>query len=328
MIRSFSQIQRASNTVVRRGGLSRSQTEQGLEGGHRLLAPIVSKDKLIEVNLELSAANAVIGTDQPLLEVADGAVGQRYHRRGPLAQIGFQRLRARDVLVPCLLQPREALQTVSIDRGARSDIVLDEGAQRSRLKVWDHRHTQPPRRFAAFFNGHQDQGGSASLELTTTAQTCLGAANPSLIDLHLSTQWLARRVDHGSAQLVEHHPCRLISAQFQLALEQKRGNPTFIGRHQVRGPKPQRQGDSRVVENRPRDQRNLMPTCGALPESLSHHGIRALLPAARTREAIRPTTGSQIFLAGLFAGELPLKFAQTPGKRRARHALTLHLVSC
>jgi hypothetical protein len=51
------------------------------------------------------------------------------------------------------------------------------------------------------FNGQQDQGGSAPLELTTTAQTCLGAANPSLIDLHLSTQWLARRLDHGSAQL-------------------------------------------------------------------------------------------------------------------------------
>src|SRR5258708_38199416 len=49
---------------------------------HRLLAPIVSKDKLIEIDLELSAADTVIGADQPLLEVADRAVGQRHHGLG------------------------------------------------------------------------------------------------------------------------------------------------------------------------------------------------------------------------------------------------------
>jgi hypothetical protein len=65
-----------------------------MEGGHRLLPPIMSKNQLIEVDLELSAANAVIGTDQPLLEVADRAVGQRHRRLGTLAQIDSQRLRA------------------------------------------------------------------------------------------------------------------------------------------------------------------------------------------------------------------------------------------
>ena len=51
MIGSFSQVQRASNTAVSRRALLRSQTEQGLKGGHRLVAPIVAKNKLIEVNL-------------------------------------------------------------------------------------------------------------------------------------------------------------------------------------------------------------------------------------------------------------------------------------
>ena len=309
IIRGFRQIPPASNATVGRWRAPSSQTEQGLEGGHRLFATIVSKDELIEVDLELGAADAMIGTDQPLLEVPDRTVGQRHHRLGTLTQIGSQRLRARDVLVSCVLQAREALQAIGVDRGARSDILFNEGAQCGRLNVWDHGHAQPPRRFAALFNGNQHQGSSAPLELSASAQSRLGCANPGVVDLHLPMEQLARHIDHRSAQLVEHHPRRFVSAQSQLTLEQKRGDPTFIGRHQIRCPKPQRQRDFRVVENRLRGQRHLMPTGGALPASLFRHGIRALVPAAPTRKAIGPARGCQILLASLFAGKPMLKFA-------------------
>ena len=251
MIVSLSQIQGASNAAVSRGPLLCSQTEQGLKSGHRLVAPIVSKNKLIEVNLELGAADTVVGTDQPLLEVADRPVGQGHHRFGTLAQIGPLWLRAGDVLVPGFIHTREAFQSVGVDRRARSNVLLDKGNEGGGLKVWDHSHTQPPRRLAALLNGYQDKGGSASLELTTSAQTRLGTANPSVINFHLSTQGLACHVDHSSAQLVKHHPGRFIATQFQLTLEQKRRNPTFICRHQVRSPKPQCQRDSRIMKNRP-----------------------------------------------------------------------------
>jgi len=49
---------------------------KSLKSRHGLVTPIVAKNKLIEVNLQLRAADAVVGTDQPLLEVADGTVGQ------------------------------------------------------------------------------------------------------------------------------------------------------------------------------------------------------------------------------------------------------------
>ena len=328
IIRGFPQVQPASNATVRRGRPSRSQTEQCLEGGHRLLPPIVSKDELIEVDLELSVADTVISADQPLLEVADRAVGQRHHGLGTLAQIDSQRLRARDVFVPCLLQAREGFQTVGVDRGALSDVLLDEGAQRGRLKVWDHTHAQPPRSFAALFNGNQHKGRSVPFELSASAQARLGSANPGVVDLHLSVERFARQIDHRSPELVEHHPRRFVPAQSHLTLEQKRGDSTFVGRHQVCGPKPQRQRGSRVVQNRPGRQRHLIPAGGALPTSLSHHGICALVPAAPTREAIGPATRGQILLTGLFASELTLKFAQVSRKRRTRHAPTLYLVAC
>src|SRR5262245_32229998 len=100
MIESFSQVQRASNTTVSRRPLLRSQTEQSLKGGHGLVAPIVAKNKLIEVDLELSAADTVVGTDQPLLEVADRSVSQRNDRFGALAQLGGFGLCPRDMPIP------------------------------------------------------------------------------------------------------------------------------------------------------------------------------------------------------------------------------------
>ena len=37
---------------------------------------IVPKDKLVQINLELGPAHTAVAADQPLLEVANGAIGQ------------------------------------------------------------------------------------------------------------------------------------------------------------------------------------------------------------------------------------------------------------
>jgi len=55
---------------------SRPKTQQSLERGHWLTAPIVAKDEFIEVNLELIAAYPVIGSDQPLLQLANRPIRQ------------------------------------------------------------------------------------------------------------------------------------------------------------------------------------------------------------------------------------------------------------
>ena len=48
----------------------------------------MAKNELIEVNLELAAADTVVGTDQPLLKVADRTVSQGRYLFGALAQFG------------------------------------------------------------------------------------------------------------------------------------------------------------------------------------------------------------------------------------------------
>jgi hypothetical protein len=69
-----------------------------LERSHRLPPAIVAKDEFIEINLELIAAHAMIGSVQPLLQVANGAVRQRHHRLRAFAQFDSQGLAAWHVL--------------------------------------------------------------------------------------------------------------------------------------------------------------------------------------------------------------------------------------
>lgn len=96
--------------LIGRGLATGSETEQGRERGHRLPPAIMAKDEFVEINLKLIAAHAVIGSVQPLLQVADGAISQRHHGLGP----STQGLAARYVLEPSFLQPGEALEAVGV----------------------------------------------------------------------------------------------------------------------------------------------------------------------------------------------------------------------
>ena len=73
-------VLRSSYPIIRRGLVSVSRPSSGSEGGHGLPAPIVTKDEFVEINLELTRAHAMTGSDQPLLHIANRAVGQRHDR--------------------------------------------------------------------------------------------------------------------------------------------------------------------------------------------------------------------------------------------------------
>jgi hypothetical protein len=63
-----------SHLLIGRGLVLGSESQQGLKRRHRLLASIMVKDEFIKISLELMAAYAVMGSEQPLLQVGDGAV--------------------------------------------------------------------------------------------------------------------------------------------------------------------------------------------------------------------------------------------------------------
>src|SRR5262245_32906799 len=128
--------------------LLRFQTEQSLKGGYGLVASIVVKNKLIEVDLELSVADTVVGTDQPLLEVADRSVSQRDYRFGALAQLGCLGLCPRDMPILGFVQTRETFQRIGVEGRAWSDMLLDKATERGCRKIWDHSLSQAPQHLA------------------------------------------------------------------------------------------------------------------------------------------------------------------------------------
>ena len=85
------------------------EAQQSLEGGHRLPAAIVPKHEFIKIHRELLPAYPVVGSNEPLLHISNGAVGQGHHRFRPFTEFNAQRLDARHVLVTGFFQPVEAL---------------------------------------------------------------------------------------------------------------------------------------------------------------------------------------------------------------------------
>jgi hypothetical protein len=83
--------------------VARSEAGQGLERGHGKPPAIVTKDEFIEVYLKLIAAHTVAGSNQPLLEVANRAVGQRHDGLCAFAQVDAEGLVPRHMFEPGFL---------------------------------------------------------------------------------------------------------------------------------------------------------------------------------------------------------------------------------
>src|ERR1700758_1482247 len=84
-------VGRAAYFLVRRWIAGGSQTEQGLECRHGVLSAVMPKDEFVQINWELSAAHAVMGPDQPLLQVTNCVVSQGHDGLRAFTQINWQR---------------------------------------------------------------------------------------------------------------------------------------------------------------------------------------------------------------------------------------------
>jgi hypothetical protein len=310
-----------------RWGSTGAQAEQGLERRHRRSPPIMTEHKLIEVHLQLRTADTVVRADQPLLQVADRAVGERDGRRDTMAQGRSDRLRVRDMAIAFYRRSAKTRQAICVQCRAWCDMSREERLESARAEIRDHCHAHTAGDVAALFDGDQHQRGFPAFQLPTPAQPGLRAANPRVIQFDVSMQRFSGSVDHGPPELVEEQPGRFISSEAQLPLQPQGRRASFIRDHQIAGPEPDRQRRFRVVEDGARRERHLMPASGALPASMGHRIGPAML-APGTDEPVRPSTGGQILLAGFLGRKLTLEFAQILRKRRARHAPTLQIVAC
>ena len=101
------QVLSTPNSSIRSRRASGAEAEQCLERGRRCSATVMPERKLVQVDLKLRSTDAMMGADEPLLQVANRAIGERHDRLGALAELARERLRARDMLVAGDRQPGE-----------------------------------------------------------------------------------------------------------------------------------------------------------------------------------------------------------------------------
>ena len=86
----------------------------------------MAKDEFIEVYLELIAAHTVVGSDQPLLQVSNSAIGKRDSRLRALTQFGTQWLSAGDMFEPRIRETIKAFEAIRVDGRAGRDVLVEE----------------------------------------------------------------------------------------------------------------------------------------------------------------------------------------------------------
>ena len=95
----------APNSAVRSRRAPSAETEQRLKGRGRFPPAVMAKRELVQVHLELRSTDAMMGPDEPLLQIADRAVRQRHDRLGSPAELAAQRLRTRHMFEAGERQP-------------------------------------------------------------------------------------------------------------------------------------------------------------------------------------------------------------------------------
>jgi hypothetical protein len=227
-----------------------------------------------------------------------------------------------------LNQTCETLEAVGMDGGTSCNVPDKYRDYRAGLEVGNHVHASPTGRMATLFHRHQNESCSSILELPAPLQSSLLAANPRVINLYLAAQGVPRRIHHGPAEFVKHHPRGLVTGKTELTLEKQGGYATLVSGHQIRRPEPVGQWNLGPVKHCPGCQRNLVPAFAALVTPLVHQFVRSFVPAPRTTEPIGPTARRQILMACLLCGEVGLKLTKRLGERWSGHPNTLPIGVC
>jgi len=158
-----------------------------------------------------------------------------------------------------------------------------------------------------------DSNGNEHFILRQTPYQARFFSTPiGLIDFHDSRQTVTVRPNHGTAQLMHHHPRRLVASQPQNTLQTYGADAVLLAGHLPDGAKPDRQREMAVLKHSPGSNRHLV-TAMATEPAVASHGPSFGCRATRTTPTARPTQCRQILDARLFAGKPLLQLQQRLG---------------
>src|SRR6516162_6387738 len=315
---AFAGIIAADDIPVARRVMARGEPKHGLERDVPVEASIVSEDKLIEIRVDVLAAQPVIGAEPPTLHQGEDPVNPwQDHMACHLADrprvvsvIGEPGIR----FVPVGEQRRSGLCVGPHKRLDRScGVVRDDGeadATRASIQVF--------RPFPSWLGlvgaaiDHLD--GARDKDLPGFHRIKKAVVGPErnfgLVDLHHALQRLALGIDHRPPELLRQQPGGLV-CDTELGLELECRHAIGVGCHEVRGPEPDRQGQLGAVHHRASRDRSLTTAAEAfVGVRPALQQCRALAAAGGADKTLWPASLKQERRAARLVRKARLEFAQ------------------
>ena len=296
-----SAVERVVGRRLHRG----SDTEQALERVEREEPPIESERELVQVRLKVLRRDAVVNAIQPGFQVAEDEVDKR---QVLLRDVRIATLRDLREPVALLREMVVARPVVGCDVRTRLHRVKHEALQRFRRAVRSDVETQAPsveatsaRKCLAgipfplvlFALALLDRANDKRLVMLSSPLAARPAPDQRLVDLdrEVTSYAVTIRAHHRYTELVQNLEGCLVAIQAELPLELHSAHAGRLARHEVRGPKPDRDRRMRALHDRGGRKRRV-----TLAAATSKHDGGAVRETARhatysTDRRIRRATG-------------------------------------
>jgi hypothetical protein len=257
---------------------------------------IEAEGELVEVVVQVLVA------DRTLESAKEPALQERDHAMDVWKQVLAFRLATLDLpLMGVSTKADIRGEAVGTHDTSRFNRLRDERLEPVRGQFWDAAQADASDPFAVLFGGDDNQRlvlGSPS------GDALLPCAPIGFVDLDGTAQPLSTRTDHCASHLMQHDPGCPVAPQSQNPLKTQCAGSGLLTGDEPHGAKPDRQGEMRILEDRPRGDGDLM-TARSAKEASVRHSPEGSPGAAGAHEPLGPAKRKQVFPAG-FLGPKPL----------------------
>src|SRR6516162_11023238 len=216
------------------------KTEEGGKGGVSITAAIEAVDKLVEIGLQMPAAQAMMDAQGPDFEVGEDAL----HSGGGIVR---------------------AARAAGLGGSVRREVRDEEGTQAHRGVVGHGAQADAAEPEILNLDGADNHKlAKVTAPAAGGAVVLAPTADFGLVDLDQAGQEVPAGRGHGAAELRAKQPSCLVGAEGKLALQLQRRNAVGLRRHHIGSPEPGGERQLRVVHDGSGGDRGLPAAMGAL----------------------------------------------------------------
>jgi hypothetical protein len=265
------------------------------------LSTVETKDKFIEIILQVFCIDTVMSAVQPGLQIAEDPMN--------VQGMGFG-------MVELVTIPSHGIfgipsPLIGINFGSQFHILRQEATNGNFIRPFGFGQPEPTCSLHVIamligidedFHGSKNQRTMLRAHHSSAFFAGHGTTDENFVSFHSTAKATAVRVNHSPAKALKQKPCSFITTS-HLAPKLGSAHARGMGGHQVGGPKPLLQRKSTAMHQRSRGWRNLVVTLIALPQCTA---FNRPIPAASTTRAVKgfwPSALPKIAHTRLLIGE-------------------------